>query len=61
MLTIVLTVCLQAEPARCKEERIDFNGSPMACLIQGSPIIAEWGYDHPDWTIQSWKCGSSPS
>ena len=57
MLTILLTVCLQAEPTRCKDERIDFSGSPMACLVQGSPIIAEWGSDHPEWTIKSWKCG----
>ncbi|MFC3692772.1 hypothetical protein K6K41_09225 [Chenggangzhangella methanolivorans] len=59
MLTLVLTVCLQAEPTRCKDERIDFNGSATACLVQGSPIIAEWGSDHPEWTIKSWKCGRS--
>lgn len=58
MLALVLTVCLQADPAQCREERIEFSGTPMACLIQGSPIVAEWGYDHPEWTIKSWKCGA---
>ncbi|PZQ14388.1 MAG: hypothetical protein DI565_13325 [Ancylobacter novellus] len=59
MFTLVLTVCLQAEPSRCKDERIDFSGSSMACLVQGAPIIAEWGSDHPEWTVKKWTCGQS--
>lgn len=57
MLALVLTVCLQADASTCKEERIEFNGSPVACLVQGAPILAEWGDDHPEWIIKSWKCG----
>lgn len=56
LVAIVMTVCLQAGDGSCREERIEFDGSPMACVIDAQPIVAEWGGDHPDWRIKSWTC-----
>lgn len=55
-IAIILTVCLQSNAASCREERIEFSGSPMSCVIQAQPIVAEWGGDHPDWTVKSYTC-----
>ncbi|MGA0533171.1 hypothetical protein [Hansschlegelia sp. KR7-227] len=56
-VTIVLSVCLVANAATCRQERIEFTGSPMACVVSAQPIVAEWGADHPEWRVTSWKCG----
>jgi hypothetical protein len=59
MVALLLTVCLQADATVCREERIDFNGSSTACVVDSQPIVAEWGHDHPEWRIASWKCTRS--
>jgi hypothetical protein len=59
MVALVLTVCLQADAAVCRQERIEFTGTSMACVIDSQPIVAEWGADHPEWRVASWKCSRS--
>ncbi|RXF69567.1 hypothetical protein [Hansschlegelia zhihuaiae] len=56
MISLIMMVCLQADAKICRQELIEFNGSSMACVFEAQPIVAEWGTDHPEWRIASWKC-----
>lgn len=58
LIAILMTVCLHADDMICREERIEFKGSPMACVIDAQPIVAEWGTDHPEWRVARWTCSS---
>lgn len=56
MIQIVLTVCLAAAPTSCKEERPYFDGSMLACAIQGQLVAAQWIAQHPAYTLNKWRC-----
>lgn len=56
LFAIVMSVCLKADANQCKQEEIEISGPSMACLVQAQPAVVEWGEDHPDWDIKSWKC-----
>ncbi len=57
MITLILVVCLASSPTICHEERppIDVE-NPMACLVRGELIAAEWVDEHPKWLLSGWKC-----
>ena len=57
MITLVLIVCLSSTPNVCHEERplVDV-ATPMACMVQGQQIAAEWVEDHPKWQLTGWRC-----
>ncbi|MFJ5488713.1 hypothetical protein ACIKTA_14410 [Hansschlegelia beijingensis] len=57
LFAVLMNVCLQADGERCREERIEFTGPAMACLVQVQSVLVEWGQDHPGWLVKSWKCG----
>ena len=59
LITIVMTVCLYADGRNCRDERIEYQGSAMGCVIEAQPIVAEWSTDHPDWRVARWKCTNS--
>jgi hypothetical protein len=57
MITLILIVCLSATPDTCREERPPIDVvSPMACLVQGQQIAAEWLGEHPKWQLAAWRC-----
>ena len=56
MIHLVLTVCLAASPASCKEERPTFDGSLLACATQGQLLAARWLSEHPAYTLTRWRC-----
>lgn len=56
LFAVLMHVCLQSEADKCREERIEFSGPVMACLVQAQTVIVEWGEDHPGWLVKSWKC-----
>lgn len=56
MIQLVLTVCLAAAPASCKEERPAFEGSLLDCTFQGQIVAAQWLAAHPAYTLSRWRC-----
>lgn len=65
-MLILLSICLVAEPERCREDRIDLSyeaSSPSICLRNSQSAIANWQAAHPEWHINRWRCavrGSLP-
>ena len=61
MITLVLIVCLSATPNVCHEERPPIDAvSPMACMVQGEAIAAEWVDEHPKYQLTGWRCQFGP-
>jgi hypothetical protein len=61
MITLVLIVCLSTTPDVCREERPPIDvASPMACMVQGQQIAAEWVEEHPKWRLNGWRCQFGP-
>jgi hypothetical protein len=59
MLELVVSVCLFADPAKCKDVRLNFaeeNVTPMQCVMNGQIEIAKWVDVHPDWQVKKWGC-----
>lgn len=60
MIELVMTVCIVAQPATCRDQRVlldpDSGATPMQCMMSAQPTIAQWGSEHPNWFVQRWKC-----
>jgi hypothetical protein len=61
MIELVLIVCLANAPDQCKDVHLtyaDEYATPMQCLMQGQPQIAQWIVEHPPiWRVKRWWCG----
>lgn len=58
-MDLVLLVCLAAQPAACREERLQMAAAaPVACLVAAPAAIAEFAGDHPELIPQPqrWRC-----
>ncbi|NEU12557.1 hypothetical protein G3T14_10455 [Methylobacterium sp. BTF04] len=58
-MLILLSICLVAHPAQCREDRIDLSfesRSPTVCLRNSQSAIAKWQAEHPDWHVNRWRC-----
>ncbi|HWI25722.1 MAG TPA: hypothetical protein VN668_02050 [Stellaceae bacterium] len=61
MVTLVLIVCLSGSPSTCHEETPPIDAiNPMACMVQGQQIAAQWLEDHPKWRLDGWRCKFGP-
>lgn len=57
MIDLVMTVCLLATPAACREERSEFDAvSLMSCMTQGQFYAARWIDEHPAYRLSRWRC-----
>jgi hypothetical protein len=59
MIELVLSICLIAEPSRCKDVHLTFMegaDTPHACMMNGQTEIAKWMDSHPDWRVAKWGC-----
>jgi hypothetical protein len=58
MIELVFIVCLTTMPASCEERVLSFiaASSPVACLMQAQPELANWAREHPGYTIKHWQC-----
>ncbi|MCQ0990115.1 hypothetical protein [Jiella marina] len=58
MIDLVLTVCMVANPANCKEERLSYQARATSaqCMMLSSPYVAAWAGDHPQWSVKRWRC-----
>ncbi|HYZ31872.1 MAG TPA: hypothetical protein VE684_06255 [Crenalkalicoccus sp.] len=60
MIELVLTVCLLATPASCRDERTDFAANSLvACMTQGQFYAARWLAEHPAFSLSRWRCEPS--
>jgi hypothetical protein len=59
-MDLVLVACLAISPASCREERVpDFLHEPAPealCARAAVATVAEWAGDHPDLTVERWRC-----
>ena len=56
---VILSVCLLASPATCREERIEQTVEerpPIACIVEGQSTVAVWQTQHAKWVSHKWKC-----
>ena len=59
MIELLLTVCLAADPASCRDTSLTFDGeglTKMQCLMSAPAMVARWADDHPKWTVTRWAC-----
>jgi len=58
MLLLIMTVCSLSDPNRCGEARMQFSSevTPMQCLMQAQPYMAQWVEEHPGRRVASWRC-----
>ncbi|HEX8416235.1 MAG TPA: hypothetical protein VF641_01395 [Methylobacterium sp.] len=56
---ILLSICLLAQPDRCREERISLSyeaANPVVCLRNAQSRLATWQAEHPEWQVNRWRC-----
>lgn len=61
MLEIIASVCLMAEPGKCKDVHLTFAAESEAvtqqqCFMFGQIELAKWTEGHPDWRVARWSC-----
>ncbi|MCB1520645.1 MAG: hypothetical protein KDJ37_08720 [Hyphomicrobiaceae bacterium] len=59
MIELILSVCLAAAPATCKDVRLSYMAetvTPHACNLYGQSEIARWLEAHPKWRPVRWGC-----
>lgn len=59
MIELVLSACLIAMPATCKDVHLSFvaeNVTAMQCMLNGQPHMAQWVEANPKWRITRFRC-----
>ena len=57
MIELAFLICLAADPAVCRTERVQFvDVSLMTCMTGAQAHIALWSGNHPGWTVRDWRC-----
>lgn len=59
MIELLVSVCLVAEPDKCKDVSMVFDAdsvTPMQCMMGAAPEIAKWVDEHPKWVAKRWTC-----
>jgi hypothetical protein len=62
MFTVTMMVCSILHGATCKTAELTFAdegqaATPYGCMIGGMMQVAKWSTEHPNWSVQGWKCG----
>lgn len=59
MIELVMSVCLFAEPARCREKVLTFEAESVSaheCQMYAPFEMAKWAGQHEAWRITRWTC-----
>ena len=60
MIELVFVACLATASDRCEERSLLFQDMPMQlCTLRAQIALAAWVGDHPNWTIEEWRCVES--
>lgn len=61
MIEIVLSVCMLADPNRCKDVHLSYMSegdvTPQQCMLYGQSEISKWAEGNPNWKLHKWPCG----
>lgn len=59
MIALVFITCLETSPDICQERSLLFSEqmTPMRCLMNAQPQLADWAKTHPRWKVASYRCG----
>ena len=63
-MLLLLSICLVAQSATCREDRIplSYEGSnPSVCLRNAQSTLAAWQSAHPEWHVERWRCAARDS
>lgn len=63
-MLLLLSICLIAQPATCREDRIQLSyetANPFLCLRNAQSALAAWQSAHPDWHVERWRCAARGS
>ena len=58
MLALVVSVCLKTDPAHCTDHVVAWlpKQSATTCLVDTTPLVAEYSRENPDMVIKSVIC-----
>jgi hypothetical protein len=57
VIELIITACLVAEPAKCRDFRFDMRDTPLIqCQMTGWAPATKWSIDNPLWHITGWTC-----
>ena len=59
MIELVMTLCLAAQPTKCRDEAMtiaDESVTPLQCLMGAPPVIAQYMERRPRWVCRRWRC-----
>lgn len=64
MFEITFTVCSILHGAQCGGRTLTFEdagqaATPYACMMPAMFQMAKWQEEHPNWRIESWRCGKA--
>lgn len=62
MIEIVVSVCLIADPEKCRDVHLSYMAeaqavTPQQCMMYGQSEIAKWAEGNPKWRVSRWTCG----
>ncbi|MFC6789750.1 hypothetical protein ACFQE0_09050 [Methylobacterium komagatae] len=60
-MLLLLSACLIAQPATCRDEQIPVGGgaaNAFICLRNSQSVLAQWQDEHPCWHVEKWRCAA---
>lgn len=61
-MLLLLSACLIAQPATCRDEQIPVGGgaaNAFICLRNSQSVLAQWQDEHPEWHVEKWRCAAN--
>ncbi|ANT63467.1 MULTISPECIES: hypothetical protein [Roseobacteraceae] len=57
MIELLFVACLSTAPDTCSERSLVYTDvTPMACMMGAQPELARWVEEHPNFTVNRWRC-----
>jgi hypothetical protein len=59
LIEMLVAVCLIDCPTKCRDVRLTYARealTPLQCLMQAQPEIANWIREHPRWKVKRFTC-----
>ena len=60
-MLLLLSACLIAQPATCRDEQIPVGGgaaNAFICLRNSQSVLAQWQDENPEWHVEKWRCAA---
>lgn len=54
---LVFVACLGAQPDRCRQVELPWDGGLQSCVLFGQQALATWVNEHPGWALRrGYRC-----